>query len=89
MLKKCFKFNFFIAHHIWIRCSTRFIFIKEISKYLIPILFFKINCIIWNADLVAYTNHIFIIFCCCAYTVFIRIIPVFHEDADHIIALLF
>src|SRR5699024_1754024 len=89
MLKKGFKFDLFITHDIWVWRAPCFIFIKKIRKYFIPILFFKINGVIWNIQLITDFDNIIKVFRCGTDAVFISVIPVFHKDTDNIISLLF
>ncbi len=89
VIEERFELDFLVTHDVWIRCPTEFIFIEEVREDLIPVLFFKIDRIIRNADLIGYGDDVFIIFRRRTKAVLIRVIPVFHEDPDDVIALLF
>ena len=89
MIKECLELDFLIAHHIRVRCTSRFVFIKEIGENLIPVLLLEVDRIIRNADLIADADDVIIIFRCSADAILIGVIPVFHEHADDFIALLF
>ncbi|MNC31049.1 hypothetical protein D3C75_793570 [compost metagenome] len=77
-----------VAHNIRIRRPPGLIFIEEIGKDFIKVFLLEINGIVRNIDLLAYAAYILSIGLCRAYTELVGIVPVLHEDADDVIALL-
>ncbi len=87
-LQEIAELNFPIAHDVRIWRASALVFIQKISEYLVKILPFKINGIVGDADLFTYAANVFRVLFRRAMTEFIGIIPVFHKNADNVIALL-
>ena len=89
LVQKFAEFDFTVAHDIGVRRSPSFIFIEEIGKYFIEVFLLEIDGIVGNVESLAHAAHVFSVSFSCAVAKLIGIIPVFHKDADHFIALLF
>ena len=77
-----------VAQHVRVRRPPRPVFLQEIGKNPVPVFPGKIHAVIGNADDVADVPHIPPVVLRGADAVFILLFPVFHKDADHVIALL-
>ncbi|MNV42487.1 hypothetical protein D3C71_1341620 [compost metagenome] len=77
-----------VAHDVWIRRPAGLIFIEEIRKYFVEVFLLEINGIVRNINLLAYAANILCIAFGRTYSEFVGIVPIFHEDADDVIALL-
>lgn len=65
-----------------------FEFGEELIEDVVPIFFDKVNGVVGNADLFAHFDDVFVFFSGLADAMFVFFFPIFHEHADHIIALL-
>ena len=88
IIQKCFELDFLVAHHVRVWCAPSFVLVKEVLKNAIPVFLFEINRIIRNAYLTSHLSNILIVRGGRTNTIFISVIPVFHEDTDNIISLL-
>ncbi len=89
IVQKSLEFDFFIAHDVRIGRSAVTIFIQKIREDTVPVLFFKVDRIIRDADLVSNLGNVLIIFSHRTNAAVFFLVPVFHEDTDDVIALLF
>src|SRR5690606_34169221 len=62
---------------------------EKIRENLVVVLFFKIDRVARDIELVAYAADIFGVFFRRAKAVLVGVVPVFHENADDVIALFF
>ncbi|MNO90474.1 hypothetical protein D3C76_819870 [compost metagenome] len=83
-----FEFDLFVAEDIRVWGAARFVLFQEEFEHVVPVLGSKVNGMQFNAEFVAHGLRICKIRC--RRTVFLAIIflPVLHEQAFHLIALL-
>jgi hypothetical protein len=89
LFQESLELDLLVAQNIGIGRAPPLVLLQEIDENPIPVLLFKIHCIIRNADLIADPPHIIIVFIRCAQAAFIPLIPVLHEDTYDFIACFF
>ena len=82
------KFDLFVAQNIRVRRAARFVLFEEEFKNVVPVFCGKVNGVQFNAELVAYGLRIGEIRSGSAVFLAIIFLPVLHEQALHLIALL-
>ena len=88
-IQKCLELDFAIAQHIRVRRAPRAVFFEEVAEHAIPVFAGKIDRIVGNADDFAHLAHVVPIVFRRTYAGFVRLFPVLHEHADHVVPLLF
>src|SRR5690606_12056934 len=76
-----FELDLFVAEYIGIGSASPLVLFQEVDENPLPILLFKIHCIIRNADLIANPPHIVEVLICCAETTLVSLVPILHKDA--------
>ena len=82
------KFDLFVAQNIRVRRAARFVLFQEQFKNVVPVFCGKVNGVQFNAELIAYGLRVGEIRCGGAVFLAIIFLPVLHEQALHLIALL-
>ena len=88
MLEKCFELDFRIAQHIGIGRAPCLIFLEEFGKDPLLVLFGEVDDLDIDADFVGHAHHVDQILSRRAILFIVVILPVLHEQADHVPALL-
>ncbi|MNF88431.1 hypothetical protein D3C84_709260 [compost metagenome] len=89
LLQQFPEFDFTVAHNVGVRRSTFGILVQEVSENFVVILLLEIYCIKRNVELVTDPSNILCVFFCGTMTEFVSIVPVFHENANNLMPLLF
>ena len=88
-IQKRLELDFAIAQYIRVRRAPRAVFFEEVAEHAIPVFAGKIDRIVGNADDFAHLAHVVPIVFRRTYAGFVRLFPVLHEHADHVVSLLF
>ena len=83
-----FKFDLFVAQNIRVWRASGFVLFEEQFKNVVPVFCGKVNGVQFNAELIAHGLRIGEIRCGSAVFLAIIFLPVLHEQALHLIALL-
>jgi hypothetical protein len=86
--KEGFKFDLFVAQNIRVWGSARFVLFKEKLEYVVPVFCSKVNGVQFDTEFIAYGLRIGEIGCGSAVFLAIVFLPVLHEQAFYLIALL-
>ena len=86
-IQKRLEFDFPVAQHIRVGGTSRPVFIEKQGKHAVFIFLGKIHGVIGNINAFAHVLHIPPIAFGGANAVFILLLPIFHKNANHIIAL--
>ena len=82
------KFDLFVAQNIRVRRAARFVLFQEQFKNVVPVFCGKVNGVQFNTELIAYGLRVGEIRSGGAVFLAIIFLPVLHEQALHLIALL-
>ena len=89
MVEKRFELDLCIAQDVRIGCASRLVLAHKLGKHAVFVIGRKVDMLDFYAQHIGHGSGIHEVDVGCAELAVIIVFPVFHEDADHLIALRF